>query len=470
MSKASINFRSDLHIMISFTDLEVRGLISGCKDHVALVILDQSTWTQKLAWSACETNKPPAQIFQGTLFEVHFITGSATDSVRRPLTGFRLHFSSHNSSTVLTQLPDGTWNCSVSHWPDFRLHFHCNLEVECSDGRDEVGCPYSGDLCKPGSFSAGGGCFVYVNPRKAVTWKEVRRECHGRGGHLASLTTVEVWNEVVEVLRTEWVHFILVGFEMASYTLPDVYHNLFQWDDGTMAYYFRMGNERTLQDQSGCGCLLAACNEIHLLLKHDCQRGLHLPFLCQIDEEKPTENQPSLLHSPQIALPGEIWVSHKLLVVGCPGNHVTHAFLACDDASSCWAKRTVSGRHTCTVPTKPHPPSFTCDNRVQKVPYSLVCDHRADCIDQSDESFCQFEPCQWFDFHCQGTQQCDDRKQCVNGNDEAECRGWREGRPQQSSPPALVQFDDSLHLNVTPLNTTSPLPGYPRPTSIHGCR
>ena len=40
-----------------------------------------------------------------------------------------------------------------------------------------------------------------------------------------------------------------------------------------------------------------------------------------------------------------------------------------------------------------YPPSFQCQSETQRVPYSLVCDHRQDCLDGSDETFCTFLPC-----------------------------------------------------------------------------
>ena len=76
----------------------------------------------------------------------------------------------------------------------------------------------------------------------------------------------------------------------------------------------------------------------------------------------------------------------------CPDAHVTHTFLACDVESACWALD-FSTSVSCSAPLTPLPPSFTCNNGVQHVPYTLVCDHRSDCSDRSDERFCVFTPC-----------------------------------------------------------------------------
>ena len=47
----------------------------------------------------------------------------------------------------------------------------------------------------------------------------------------------------------------------------------------------------------------------------------------------------------------------------------------------------------CPAPVTPLPPSYPCSNLVESVPFSLVCDHRKDCTDGSDESFCVHPPC-----------------------------------------------------------------------------
>ena len=80
--------------------------------------------------------------------------------------------------------------------------------------------------------------------------------------------------------------------------------------------------------------------------------------------------------------------------ITCPKDHVTHTFLACDLSSDCWSEQ--SGGHSardgvkCSAPLRPLPPSFGCRETGQYVPYTLVCDHRQDCFDGTDEDFCVF--------------------------------------------------------------------------------
>ena len=92
--------------------------------------------------------------------------------------------------------------------------------------------------------------------------------------------------------------------------------------------------------------------------------------------------------------------------VTCDRGHLMHVFLACDTSAACWAGGDVTfSRHSDTwaTPTSescpislvvpPLPPSFLCRSGEQHVPYSLVCDHRRDCLDGGDEVFCHFLPC-----------------------------------------------------------------------------
>ena len=79
-------------------------------------------------------------------------------------------------------------------------------------------------------------------------------------------------------------------------------------------------------------------------------------------------------------------------VTSCPDGHVTHEMFACDLSSACWVNAATTSR-SCRSSLQPLPPSFTCTTGLDDVPYTLVCDHRPDCKDSSDESFCDYPPC-----------------------------------------------------------------------------
>ena len=91
--------------------------------------------------------------------------------------------------------------------------------------------------------------------------------------------------------------------------------------------------------------------------------------------------------------------------VRCPRQHRTHTFLACDAESDCWARPDPGGltpgasdwdapaSSWCDVTMPSLPLQFLCGQGGQRVPFTLVCDSRADCVDRSDELFCVHPPC-----------------------------------------------------------------------------
>lgn len=86
--------------------------------------------------------------------------------------------------------------------------------------------------------------------------------------------------------------------------------------------------------------------------------------------------------------------------IRCPMNHFTHKFMACDGA--CWGGKD-GDTSLCLARLTSLPPLFKCVDVQQSVPYTLVCDHRADCRDGSDEDFCYFPPCNITSpFRCDG--------------------------------------------------------------------
>ena len=106
-------------------------------------------------------------------------------------------------------------------------------------------------------------------------------------------------------------------------------------------------------------------------------------------------------------------------VVACPNGHVVHSFLACDVPSACFARAdslSFDGSRnnwdiplgtSCLAPLTSLPPSFACEDGSQRVPYNVVCDHRQDCQDNSDEDFCVFPQCPTGSLACADSKQVD---------------------------------------------------------------
>ena len=108
---------------------------------------------------------------------------------------------------------------------------------------------------------------------------------------------------------------------------------------------------------------------------------------------------------------GEHNLSSPVSLVGCPFGHTARDFLACDIRSKCWSRDATE----CPAPLTPLPPSFTCTNGVERVPYTLVCDIRPDCSDDSDETFCVYPPCD-----LPGALQCNDKEVRLTSGDTRE--------------------------------------------------
>ena len=87
----------------------------------------------------------------------------------------------------------------------------------------------------------------------------------------------------------------------------------------------------------------------------------------------------------------------------CPAGHVTHNFLSCDVQSACMLNHT-SSIFFCESSLMPPPPMLKCSSQMEHVPYPLVCDHRPDCRDHSDENFCIFRSCSGESFQCGNNQ------------------------------------------------------------------
>ena len=130
------------------------------------------------------------------------------------------------------------------------------------------------------------------------------------------------------------------------------------------------------------------------------------------------QKQPSIAKLKVRVEPVNMTVTGQWRPVTCVEGHVTHVLLACDTSAACLTRGDVTfSRHSdtwgcpksCPLPLAgpPPPPSFPCRSEGRHVSYSLVCDHRRDCLDGSDEVFCHFPSCSDHShFQCYNKQVC----------------------------------------------------------------
>ena len=108
--------------------------------------------------------------------------------------------------------------------------------------------------------------------------------------------------------------------------------------------------------------------------------------------------------------------------MACPSGHVTHRFLRFDEASDCCLHESRAAACLEVVTLVSPTPSFVCDNEVAQVPYTLVCDHRMDCTDGSDEKNCPVDDlkCDYPSWRCDNDSKCLDVKDLCNGQYDCE--------------------------------------------------
>ena len=131
-----------------------------------------------------------------------------------------------------------------------------------------------------------------------------------------------------------------------------------------------------------------------------CDKAYLYHYLCEFgsgqDKEAFTRTSQDLLLATLITNATDYPIDHVICLEG----HVTHTLFACDAQTSCLAGRHYvevdlsgsPGGGSCSAPMTPLPPYFRCHRGLQ-VAYTVVCNHRQDCADGSDEDFCVFPAC-----------------------------------------------------------------------------
>ena len=122
-------------VMVSVLHMDIPGNTDICTYHyVALSTDPKALITEEFL---CGNTIPGPKLYETNLLTLFFYSWGNSRSFR----GFKIQFSFYPRSARPLRLPDGTWNCSVANWPDFRHHFPCNLHADCARGEDEEQCP-----------------------------------------------------------------------------------------------------------------------------------------------------------------------------------------------------------------------------------------------------------------------------------------------------------------------------------------
>ncbi|KAK7495131.1 hypothetical protein BaRGS_00013541, partial [Batillaria attramentaria] len=293
--------------------------------------------------------------------------------------GFRILFSFYNDTSVLRRLPIGEWICFVQHWADSQRFFLCRLQVVCIGSYTEQSFCRLWECYFP--LNLEDDCYSYIRPDvnetgsalesspAKVSWDEALGYCTARN---LSLPAPETGDERL------FFYLLLDGWTNARRTLviylgltkarEKMYHKLWKWSTGTIAYTVEVDPPIDVRKDDILGGGMTPDF-----------RGVLYGFIR-------TERHPA----------------------------------------DCWLDDNDGGEN-CAAPMTPLPPSFTCDSQAERVPFSLVCDHQKDCGDGSDEEFCVFPPCEAGLYQCENKQcvpwkfHCDELEQCSDSSDEAFC-------------------------------------------------
>ena len=173
---------------------------------------------------------------------------------------------------------------------------------------------------------------------------------------------------------------------------------MWQWSDSTVVFYNRypvlLGGEPActlLSRKLQTGTFIPAWHQGFCDGKGDVARWLSGSFLCEVTN--------IVAHVEPLSFHLNATTNHSvsnatsptaLRLAVCPSREMTFTFLACQH--TCWAKG-YGTVYTCHAPVTPAPPMFLCSDEVERVSHSVLCDHRPDCSDSSDEDFCVFPTC-----------------------------------------------------------------------------
>ncbi|XP_076454488.1 uncharacterized protein LOC143289408 [Babylonia areolata] len=375
------------------------------------------------------------------------------------------------------------WNCSRSEWPGLYQQFPCDRQCQCVDGEDETKCFYYSEHCGPDKFTAEGGCYVYFDDvENGLDIRKSKRVCERTGGVLAIFESTKQWSSVISTLENTNLKPFYMQIDInvgvsAMKTSEDIfkenmYINTWQWGDGSIAYNFHASfhhvcNQDIVKvyenESHSLNMRLCAYNQAVIKVNEHLSKKMSSKVKGVLCKVSLTDNKPH--EKIKIETIHDLTASHVPLVT-CLLGYVTHVAMSCDSDSLCTGKmerRGVSRTAKCKAAQTQFSPYFRCEATDDYVSYSVVCDWRQDCKNNSDESFCQFPPCAKNTFNCgQGQcidirQVCDNFVNCWTTRDEKHCPPLSvEMVFNVTNPPALVNFDRPGGFSLIPLpgNTT----------------
>ena len=450
-------------IMISFSMLDLflydtfltaTGLLPVFVELYVTAMNGTQQRTHRLAFE----KRVPAEVYRATRLNIRLGMTEHGDVCG---VGFKMLFSFHPEADAPQKLENGLFNCSVGHYSSFRQHLDCNLEQECQEGQDETErCPYSSPACR-GKVALGNRCIFQVSKvlsryywddgslsEHTMSWSQAEDECRSRGARMATFKTGEDLSVISEFEKHKLPNVnVAVGMTFGGKDVPFMYRYILRGADRTIIYFL----DHLSIDTSTMYRWASLSEEICMVYKNDrcfadsagrsvvgesCISIFAQDVFCETKPDVPESNRERTLN---ISLSRASWITFnktKTLLVACSKGHVTHTFLSCDLESRCvdrHAARCPVANVSSNITQRSDPGQrsgqsvamFTCEDDVTTFDYTLVCDFRHDCRDQSDESFCKHPPCDGF--LCDNGQcvrldkRCNQVSDCMDNSDEYWC-------------------------------------------------
>ena len=437
-------------ILISF---DVFALKSDA-ECVAFFDASNSTCSDNPLFRICGTDTVRTKLFNTSL-EIEF-----TSTPDETTIGFKMLFSFYTEKEQPRFAGSGRYNCTNPNYQLFKQHVECNHLEECENNEDEVGCWYSSGKCKDAIFYDD-RCYYYVIWGSPLTWHEANDICLSRNSDLASLNTIEEMHAVLNIIgqsrKRRWSK-ILIGLRSSNPNLPRMYKKTLQWNDGKLALDFKV-DDLELQSYPFCGMIFDDGNWKYDMV--DCSERATSQFVCEFyplgSSQAEKENSANCGYS-SILINGTKHEDKLRLptTTTCPDGHVTHDFLSCDPTTDCFAGTDVD---TCETENGGVIPLFTCEDGVQTLAFTLVCNHQEDCRDGSDEDRCVFEACEGFlcdNLQCiRVSEVCDGMDHCLTGRDEERCSevtSSSSSKLRRMVNTSLVTLDGYGHYDVLNIN------------------
>ena len=179
---------------------------------------------------------------------------------------------------------------------------------------------------------------------------------------------------------------------------------MWQWSDGTTALYYNIFNRNV--PAPAFASFRRSKSDFNIIMNDE---PFETDVLCEIPV-KSDQQKNSVISLP---IP-EVLASAIAGMSECSDQAAVWTFLGCDVTNMDSAAVTDFRSGDVCGSDKPPPAGvrFSCDDG-SCVPYTLVCDFRHDCMDESDENFCDFPPCSMGQIACDDGKQARDLLLCV---------------------------------------------------------